>query len=544
MSVIETIEAIRSGLMWIGLSTLAAFAVGIVGAWLYRGVASIMRCPLAVARIVAFVAVSAFCVIRGGAKFLMPPPSTGGTPVVPVMQSPATGGTPVVPVVVTPEEITQGWRLESVTTNDAVSYAMPTNGVEYMPWSLGGGYEMHFPLDLGDGFGFPFGTNVVRRLDVLSGGMVESLPRQRVEGLYSSAMSICAAREWASIVPGVGRFWWADAARSASGPYQAKLLTWENVYAGRDRTGQYNAQIEFHDDGNFITRSNNVERVYRRVLPFDIDNDGLPNDIDPAPETPVIPSAWNQSEEWAAAAFPFNAAEIAAMGGYAAWAAARGADPDRRLVSLGLAFDDGSAWPTLLDFGGVPVVADGAAVLVFAIDCGAKVPFTLTAGRLGSVTVAATEPPMRSGEGMTTTESSEFLGNYGYPHERTVNDVKVHLDGPRSGWLCRTAGVSVEPSWLPHFSPDGSIGLSLQRLLGLHVDRRHGHHVLARTFAFDYRDVRSGRARHLGDQRHRLDYAVCRLYHDEPRTLHGGDDQRAAASIFDWLPGDIFPERR
>ena len=103
---------------------------------------------------------------------------------------------------VTIEEIAQGWRLESVVTNDAVSYAMPTNGVEYMPWSLGGGYEAHFPLDLGD-FAFPFGTNVVRRVDVVSGGMVDSLPRP-------SCMSICAAREYASIVPGVGRFWWAD----------------------------------------------------------------------------------------------------------------------------------------------------------------------------------------------------------------------------------------------------------------------------------------------------------------------------------------------
>ena len=304
MSVLETIEAIRSGLMWICLSALAAIAVGVVGAWLYRGVASAMRRPLAVARLAAFVAFSAFCVIRVGAKFLMPPPSTGGTPVVPVMQSPATSGTPVVPEVVTPEEIAQGWRLESVVTNDVVSYAMPTNGVEYMPWSLGGGYEMHFPLDLGDDFGFPFGTGVVRRLDVLSGGMVESLPRQLAGSplsQYSSVMSICAAREWASIVPGVGRFWWAETARPESAPYRGKVLTWENVYAGRDRTGQYNAQIELWGDGNFITRSNNVERVYRRVLPFDIDNDGLPNTVDPAPEEPLVPSAWNQSEEWAAA---------------------------------------------------------------------------------------------------------------------------------------------------------------------------------------------------------------------------------------------------
>ena len=208
---------------------------------------------------------------------------------------------------VTVEEIAQGWRLASVTTNDAVSYAMPTNGVEYAPWSLGGGYEMHFPLDLGE-LAFPFGTSMVRRLDVLSGGMVESLPRQRAGSplsQYSSAMSICAAREWASIVPGVGRFWWADAVTAVAGrpPYRGKVLTWENVYAGRDRTGQYNAQIELRSDGNFTTRSNDVERVYRRVLPYDLDNDGLPNDIDPAPEVPLVPSAWNQSDAWAAAAY-------------------------------------------------------------------------------------------------------------------------------------------------------------------------------------------------------------------------------------------------
>ena len=115
-------------------------------------------------------------------------------------------------MVVTAEEIAQGWRLESVVTNDAVSYAMPTNGVEYSPWPRGGGYETHFPLDLGE-FGFPFGTSVVHRLDVLSGGTVESLPRQRVGGTYHSLMSICVARDYASIVPGVGRFWWARPVR-------------------------------------------------------------------------------------------------------------------------------------------------------------------------------------------------------------------------------------------------------------------------------------------------------------------------------------------
>ena len=446
MNVLEGIDALKNGLMWVGLSALAAIAVGIIGAWLYRSARSVVAWvwrsrPWFEKGVL--IGLLSFCVVFGSEKTRI-----GGA-----LGDRALPG-------VTVEEIAQGWRLESVVTNDAVSYAMPTNGVEYAPWSLGGGYETHFPLDLGDDFGFPFGTGVVRRLDVLSGGMVESLPRQRVEGAYRSLMSICAAREWASIVPGVGRFWWADAARPESVPYQSKLLTWENVYAGRDRTGQYNAQIEFHDDGNFITRSNNVERVYRRVLPYDLDNDGLPNTIDPAPEVPIVPSAWNQSEVWAAAAFPSNAAEISAMGGYAAWAAARGTDPDRRLVSLGLAFDDGSAWPTLLDFGDVPVAADGTAELVFAIDCGAKVPFTLTSGRLGSLAVTATEPPMRSGEGMTTTESSVIQNIFTFPHERTVGDVKLHLDNFRSGWLCRVASVSIDDNEVQHLFPGDTIGVA------------------------------------------------------------------------------------
>ena len=41
MSVIETIEAFKSGLMWLCLSALAAIAVGVVGAWLCRSARSV-----------------------------------------------------------------------------------------------------------------------------------------------------------------------------------------------------------------------------------------------------------------------------------------------------------------------------------------------------------------------------------------------------------------------------------------------------------------------------------------------------------------------
>ena len=131
--------------------------------------------------------------------------------------------------------------------------------------------------------------------------------------------------------------------------------------------------------------------------------------------------------------------------------------------------NDGSAWPTLLDFGGVPVAADGTAELVFAIDCGARVPFTLTSGRLGSLAVTATEPPTHSGEGMTTTESSVIQNIFTFPYERSVGDVKLHLDNFRSGWLCRTASVSIDGDEVQHLFPGDTIGVAAS-VTGCHTD--------------------------------------------------------------------------
>ena len=170
------------------------------------------------------------------------------------------------------EDIARGWRVESVTTNAEPFAAMPSNAVEHARWALRGGRETWFPLGLG-AFMFPLGTNRVRRLRVLSGGAVETF---RPDG----PASICAAGEYASLVPGVSRFSWAD-----SDDGEEKVLRWENVFAGRDRTGGYDAEIRLFADGGFTTRSNDVETVCRRVNPDDWDGDGLANGLDANPTT-------------------------------------------------------------------------------------------------------------------------------------------------------------------------------------------------------------------------------------------------------------------
>ena len=47
------------------------------------------------------------------------------------------------------------------------------------------------------------------------------------------------------------------------------------------------AQLELFPNGDFIARSNSVERVYRRVNPDDWDDDGIPNDEDAEPFAPA-----------------------------------------------------------------------------------------------------------------------------------------------------------------------------------------------------------------------------------------------------------------
>ena len=58
-----------------------------------------------------------------------------------------------------------------------------------------------------------------------------------------------------------------------------------------------NAQIELVANGDFVTRSNDVERIYRRVESFDWDGDGLENTVDPEPLV-AGPDAHGTKAEW------------------------------------------------------------------------------------------------------------------------------------------------------------------------------------------------------------------------------------------------------
>ena len=174
-------------------------------------------------------------------------------------------------VMVSEADILRGFRLEGMVTNGTPFCEMPSNAVEYAPWRLRGGRETDFPLNLGD-FVFPCGTNAINRFRVLSGGTIETYSKM------NAPVSICAAREYSSLIPGVSRFWSADANGGAE-----KVFRWDNVFTNRNLTGEYSAEIRLCANGDFSTRSNEVESVFRRINPHDWDGDGLANEIDQNP---------------------------------------------------------------------------------------------------------------------------------------------------------------------------------------------------------------------------------------------------------------------
>jgi len=167
------------------------------------------------------------------------------------------------------DDVARGYLLECVATNDFYSYAMPANGLRYDKWWKRGGYEDVFRFDLG-GMRFPLGTNLCASLWVYTWGMVGVRLADASNRLVATGVPMSA-------VPGRSQSWSADAAGGA------KLLTWENFFLNRDTNTPVSAQLELYPSGNFIARSNNVERLYHRVNPDDWDDDGIPNDEDDEP---------------------------------------------------------------------------------------------------------------------------------------------------------------------------------------------------------------------------------------------------------------------
>ena len=170
----------------------------------------------------------------------------------------------------TSDDIARGWRVEGVTTNENFSYEMPTNAALVGNWHVHGAASSfgNNRIDFGD-WSFPLGTNgtAFSSFWYFIDGRIRPTPRD-------AAHEICAVGVPMSAVPGQSRFWRLD------GGDGSRILTWENFFLGGDTNCPINAQISLWPNGDFVTRSNEVETVCRRANPDDWDGDGIANDID------------------------------------------------------------------------------------------------------------------------------------------------------------------------------------------------------------------------------------------------------------------------
>ena len=178
-------------------------------------------------------------------------------------------------------DILRGYRLESVATNDDISYALSSGATVRGTWHLTGAYEDVQKVSLvahssSPVFLFPLGTNLCDSLWTYTWGRV----RPQLKNIVNEITVVGAPM---SAIPEASRFW---TMLTTNDTY---LMTWENFAAGRINgeaesfplqngiaspltSGEdtasplLSAQIELNRNGDFITRSNNVESVYRRVI--------------------------------------------------------------------------------------------------------------------------------------------------------------------------------------------------------------------------------------------------------------------------------------
>jgi hypothetical protein len=155
----------------------------------------------------------------------------------------------------TSDDIARGWRVESVTTNAAVSYAMPTNATLVGNWHVHGAASSfgNNRVDFGD-WRFPLGMNdaAFSSFWYFIDGRIRPTPKD-------AAHEICAAGVPMSAMPGLSRLWRLD------GDGGSRTITWENFFLGGDTNAPVNAQVVLRPNGDFVTRSNEVETVCRRV---------------------------------------------------------------------------------------------------------------------------------------------------------------------------------------------------------------------------------------------------------------------------------------
>ena len=289
-------------------------------------------------------------------------------------------------------------------------------------WNVRGAWKDSFWLCFEDGWVFPWGTNHLSGVEVVSQGQVWPTPFDT-----NAVASIGVPVE---IVPGLTTF---SCEHTSSNSYR---LVWMDAAINRDTNDLVTAAIELFRNGDISVAANGVVSVLPRELPF-------PH------------SGFGQDDEWVAANFT-NAAEIAAAGGYAAWVDTQvGTGLTNGLYKLTVSVADDPPETTCITVGDLSVAVTNAGECVFLMEKGPVYDLTVFPPS-SNVTISAMDdivpmrgpPQLRSsgaeGVGQWVPDVGEFWMNYemGMGHARFW----------WLPWLCGSPGVvHIDPMAGPVF---------------------------------------------------------------------------------------------
>jgi hypothetical protein len=208
-------------------------------------------------RALVLMLVVALC-IHGGSKPSAPAGAPAPAPAA-QYQGPAAGSAPspaaspyggATPGSLTPGQYAAGVALVSAATNPAAWRAAPSNAIVHAPWTVYGVAEDTFWLQT-NGWSFTLGTNQIDGLHVSSSGLVSfqnPLSTPSPSSVPANASLLAPLHGSLGTVPPQGRFWHAPT------PSGGLLLTWENLYAGRDTNCPVSFQSELFGNGDFRFR--------------------------------------------------------------------------------------------------------------------------------------------------------------------------------------------------------------------------------------------------------------------------------------------------
>ena len=283
-------------------------------------------------------------------------------------------------------------------------------------WNVRGAWKDSFWLPFEDGWVFPWGTNHLSGVEVVSYGQIWPTP-------FDTNAVVSAGLPF-EIVRGLTTFGYEFT------PSNSYRFVWTDAAINRDTNNLVSAELEFFRNGDVSVTTNGVAAYLPRELPFPHDGFG-------------------QDDEWVTANFT-NATEILAVG-YPQWVDAQvGEGLTNGLYKLSVTVADDPPETTLLTVGNLSVAVTNAGEYVFLLEKGPAYDLTVFPPS-SNVTISAVDdvpsmrgtPMMRSFGGVDGGQWVPDSGNFWTDYAAGMGYARLWW----LPWLCGSPDVThIDPT--------------------------------------------------------------------------------------------------